>query len=236
MKKKKIILIVLIVMFIFYLIGSGTQIEKDKEIDKNTSNEVEDNNQNNNLNIKKDDKEEINNNKKLVVSNDYRFKNSVNKVTLNILNVSIYKEIEGIKPENDYFLVFDIEAITNLGFKTSHSYYFPYELFFDNDKMVSLNNESKFKYVDNDGNQIDVATLLNKEQDGVYVENNQVRAKLGLDYVNAGDGKRYIVFDIKNEILKRDELYLNFNGTYFNYHSEDVKDKKIYFKDYIVEK
>lgn len=185
-----------------------------------------------------EEKEENNNstNKKLISKNNYRFKNTVNKVTLYFDEIKVVNNIEGIKPVNDLFLVMKITAETNLGFETSHSYYFPFEIYDSKgNHYLSLNSDyvSYYHYEDKDGNNIDIPTLLNKDYSGVSVDNGKVRASVGLDYVKAGDGTRYIIFDIKSSTAEDKNAYLIFNGTKDNYHKEDVEDINIYFYDYI---
>ena len=171
--------------------------------------------------------------KYLSVSNGYRFKNSIDEVTLCFEEIYIISEWRGIKPHNDYFLIMKASATSNTPNKTG-IYYFPFIVSSSNQKEYkSINNTFNYNYEDLDGNTIDIATEINLD----YVKKEKGKTSAhNTDYVSGGNGTRYLVFDIPKETAEDSEIYFVFLGTTREIYKDEAPSKNIRFFEYIEKK
>ncbi|MCI8655401.1 MAG: hypothetical protein HFJ48_06005 [Clostridia bacterium] len=128
--------------------------------------------------------------KHLVVSNGYRFKNSIDEVTLYFEEIYIISEWKEIKPHNDYFLIMKATATSNT--PSDSLYNFPFVILDSNKKeYLSINDTFNYDYKDLKGNDVDPATEINLK----YVKKTEGKIRAyNTDFV-AG-GKRNKIFSI----------------------------------------
>lgn len=245
MKKERIILLIWIFIVVTLIFtGCGNENSNGSKTNSTTNNTV--NTQKNNIgnlsiNNYKNDNLAVNNSlntnlnqnksekKNLITSNKYRFKNTIDEVTMYFEEIYITSEWKGIKPHNDYFLIMKATAKSNT--PSNNPYYFPYIVSDSSQKQyISINNTFKYDYEDSDGNTVDIATEMNLEY--VKKENGKISA-YNTDFVNGGKGTRYLIFDIPKETAEDSEIYFIFHGTTNDRYKDEVSSKNVYFSDYI---
>ena len=165
----------------------------------------------------------------LVVENNYRFKNSIDIVTLYFKNIYTLNEINDIKPHNGLFLIMNITAISNTS--SDYFYHFPYEIVDSNQSVyTSINDNYSYNYQNSTGETLDPATEINLN----YVEKDEEKiTAYNVGFVNGGNGNRNIVFDIPESLIHDENISFIFNGTYGNRYKNEVKDKIVNFYKYI---
>ncbi len=167
--------------------------------------------------------------KHLIVSNGYRFKNTIDEVKLYFEEIYIISEWKGIKPHNDYFLIMKATATSNT--PSDNSYHFPYIVSDSSKKQyISINNTFKYDYEDLEGNTVDIATEINLGY--VKKEEGKISA-YNTDFVSGGNGTRYLVFDIPKKTAEDSEIYFVFSGTIQDTYINETPPKDVYFANYI---
>ena len=165
----------------------------------------------------------------LVTTNKYRFKNSIDDVTLSFEEIYIISEWNNIKPHNDYFLIMKVSATSNT--PSDSFYHFPFIISDSNQKQyISINNTFNYNYEDSKNNIIDISTEINL--DYLKKENDKIRA-YNTNIVSGGNGTRFLVFDISKETAEDPQIYFIFHGTTDKKYENDVSPKNVYFFNYI---
>ena len=221
-------IIILIIISIFTLKNNKEKNIVNNDINtqniSNTINTISNQRLNINSSINKENEK-----KHLIVSNGYRFKNSVDEVTLYFEEIYITPEWRGIKPHNDYFLI--MKAIATSNTPSDALYDFPYIVSDSSKKQyISINNTFNYDYEDSNGNIIDIATEINSEY--VKKEKGKISA-YNTNFVSGGKGTRYLVFDIPKETAEDSKIYFVFSGTTRKTYESEAPSKDVYFSEYI---
>ena len=163
--------------------------------------------------------------------NNYRFHNTINNVTLEFEEIYLISSWNDIKPHNDSFLIMKVNASSDAPGKNTNLYYFPDTIVDSNGtSYVSINKNFKYNYEDTNGNTIDIATEINLGF--VWKEEGKISA-YNTNFVNKGNGTRYLVFDIPIDAALDSNSYLIFFGTNREIYENEAPPKNIYFSDFV---